>query len=172
MTILIVKMSAFGDVVQALPVVSALKEAFGSSSIHWLVEEAAEDVVRSHPGVDRVLVYPRRGWAAAAFKPKEWPRLAADVRRLVRALRSVEYDMVIDFQGLYKSAFWTKIAAGKRKIGFRDAREFGYLVLNERIPALSPDVHAVDRYLHLAQAASGKEEGIGAVRARCPRVLR
>ena len=157
MTILIVKMSALGDVVQALPVVSALKEAFGSCSIHWLVEEAAEDVVRSHPGLDRVLVYPRRDWAGAAFKPGEWPRLAADVRRLVRTLRSVEYDMVIDFQGLFKSGFWTKVAAGKRKIGFRGVREFGYLALNERVPSLSPDVHAVERYLHLVQAASGKK---------------
>ena len=62
MRILIVKLSAIGDVVHSLPVLSALKRLYPDSRIHWLVEETAAGLLQDHPLLDRVLVCPRKDW--------------------------------------------------------------------------------------------------------------
>ena len=69
----------------------------------------------------------------------------------MRTLRRRPYDLVIDLQGLLKSAFWTSLARSPRKIGFDRTREYSYLALTERLPPYDPDEHAVRRYLRVAQ---------------------
>ena len=62
--ILIVKLSAIGDVVHTLPVLNALRNHFPKAHITWLVEEAAADLVIDHAALDRVLVSRRKRWSA------------------------------------------------------------------------------------------------------------
>lgn len=155
MEILIIKMSSLGDVIQTLPVIQALKAAFPDSRIHWLVEEAAEPIVRLHPGVDRVLVSRRRGWGEDWRFPARWPRAIEEVLGLVRELRRLRYDVAIDFQGLLKSGIWMQLTQASRKVGFDGTREWSHLFLTERASPVHPDLHAVERYLHLAEAVGG-----------------
>lgn len=156
---MIIKMSALGDVVQALPVIPLLKERFPGSRIHWLVEESAEPVVRCHPGVDKVLVSRRTTWPAQLGKPAAWPEAISQVRSLVSELRK-PYDIAIDLQGLLKSGIWMGLARARRKIGFRRARErLNRLFLNETVEPTKDDLHAVQRYLHLAASLGCSQMG-------------
>ncbi len=145
--ILIVKLSSIGDVVHTLPSLKALRETFkkGEAIVDWLVEDRAKELLQAHPLLDRVIVVRRRGWL---LSPLENIRIA-------RWIASQGYDMVIDFQGLFKSGIWVMLSKGKRRIGFSNARELSYIFLNERLPSSSPERHAVDRYLDLARYAGG-----------------
>ncbi len=69
----------------------------------------------------------------------------------MQILRRQPYDIVIDLQGLAKSAFWTFLSRSPRKIGFDRTREYSYLALTERLPPYDPDEHAVRRYLRVAR---------------------
>jgi len=153
--ILIIKMSALGDVIQALPVIRALKEGFPGARIDWLVEDAAAPIVRSHPGVDRVVVWRRAAWRGAWRNPTRCPEALAGIRRTAAELLRRRYDIAIDLQGLLKSGIWMGLARAERKVGYEAAREGSRLFLTERIQDGDPDLHAVERYLLLA-------EGIGA----------
>jgi len=149
--ILLVKLSALGDVIQTLPTLEALHAAYPEAEIFWLVEEAAAPVLSRHPALAGVLICRRQAWLQAVRSRQG--RLVAwqEGRRLVEALRQQPFAAVLDLQGLFKSAFWTWLARSPRKIGFAGTREGSSLVLTDRLPPYDPDEHAVRRYLRLAE---------------------
>jgi heptosyltransferase-1 len=150
MKILVVKMSAIGDVIHTLPAVNALRRGFPEAHITWLVEESASAIVASHPSVDRVLVSKRTRWLKGLFGPS-WLRNVREILHFLAVLRDTQYDIVIDFQGLMKSAVVVGLSRGVRKVGYDKTREYSYLVLNERVPPYDMDKHAVLRYLNLVK---------------------
>ena len=149
MNILIVKLSAIGDVIMSLPFLDALRQTFPKAQLTWLVEEAASDVVLEHPQVDRVLVSRRRQWQQRAGSG-HLASVTAEVRDFLGQLRSCKYDLVIDLQGLFKSGLLAWLSGGGRRVGFDKTREFSYLFLNERLKPYDPDRHALLRYLDVA----------------------
>jgi len=108
MKVLIVKTSSMGDVVHALPAVSDIVEAHPSCEVDWLVEAAFADIPRLHPGVRRVLPLAWRKWRKTLFARDTRAAIAA----LHRELRREPYDLVLDLQGLVKSALWGLQARG------------------------------------------------------------
>ena len=148
-SLLIIKMSALGDVVMTLPALNALRQRYPQARIDWLVEAPAAGLLEGHPQVNNVLVSPRHRLKnlIKSGRFKEATRLFADFRR---TLQEVEYDVVLDLQGLFKSGFQTFLARGRRKVGFDRTREKSYLFLNEKMPAYDPDRHAALRYLDAA----------------------
>jgi 3-deoxy-D-manno-octulosonic-acid transferase/heptosyltransferase-1 len=157
MNILIVKLSAIGDVIHTLPSLNAIRRRFPDAHITWLVEEAASGIVTSHSAVDRVLISDRKRWLKGLLG-LSWSRNFCDIFRFLTALRDTRYDVVIDFQGLLKSAVMVGLARGRRKIGYDQTREYSYLVLNEKVPPFDMDKHAVFRYLHLAKEVNADTE--------------
>ena len=152
MNILIVKTSAIGDVTHTLPALNALRRAHPAARIDWVVEEAAADLVRGHAAVDHVYVARRKSWVADLKRL----RLGAlrEFAGFVRELRRTRYDLLVDFQGLLKSSLWVLLARAKRKAGFgrgMDHAEGSYLFLNERVPPVDMDVHALERELMLLE---------------------
>lgn len=143
--LLLVKLSSFGDVLHTLPTLEALRDAFPTGHITWLVEAAYAPLLTGHPALDEV-------WIAPRLRPGEV--LAGDnrarLRGLWRRLRSQPFDLVLDLQGLLKSAVWVALARSPRKVGYDRTREGSYLALTERVPPFDPEVHAVQRYLNLA----------------------
>ncbi len=143
--ILLIKLSSLGDVIHALPILEALREAFPQGQITWLAEQAFCPLLKGHPALDEVWVVPRvrltQGWSGANL---------AEMGRLIRRLRSQDFDLVIDLQGLLKSAMWAALARSPRKVGYDRTREGSYLALNERLEPYDPEAHAVKRYLNLA----------------------
>jgi 3-deoxy-D-manno-octulosonic-acid transferase/heptosyltransferase-1 len=156
-SILIVKLSAIGDVIHALPALNALRRHFPDAHITWLVEEAASGIVTSHAAVDRVLISGRTRWLKGLVGLSGSKNLR-EIFQFLAALRDTRYDVVIDFQGLLKSAVMVGLARGWRKIGYNLTREYSYLALNERVPPFDVDKHAVFRYLHLAKELNADTE--------------
>lgn len=151
MKILIIKLSAIGDVVQTLPALEALKKTYPVSEITWVVEEAAANILEGHPLINRLLVSRRKAWLRMLWNPFTVARGFCNIFRFIRELRSIRYDIAIDFQGLFKSGIVIGLARAIRKIGFDRTREYSYLFLNERLPAFDIERHALERYLDVAR---------------------
>lgn len=151
MNILIVKLSALGDVVHTLPALNALRRNYSHARITWLVEEASADIIRGHPGLDSVIVSKRKRWMND-LRGGTWLGTIKDMVAFMRTLRSTRYDIVIDFQGLFKSGMLVALCKGARKIGYDKTREESYRFLTERITPFDMNQHAILRYLNLLKA--------------------
>ena len=116
MRILIVRLSALGDIVHALPVLAALRRAMPAASIDWLVEEAYAPILALAEGLQRRIVVRARATQATATNPT----FAGGVGYLQAAmfLRRQNYDAALDLQGLIKSAVWARLSGARRVIGF------------------------------------------------------
>ena len=145
MNILIVKLSAIGDVIHTLPSLAALRRLYPDAHITWVVEEAASGLVLHHPLLDRVIIFRRKKWIED-MKAGRLRSVWQDARSFLRELRRRSYDLVIDFHGLFKSAMVVLASGGKRKLGYDSWQELNGLFLNEKIPE-DMNKHAVDRYL-------------------------
>lgn len=145
MNILIVKLSAIGDVIHTLPSLTAIRKLYPDAHITWVVEEAAADIIKNHPHLDSVLISRRKSWIKYLGKG-EFFRPLREMRAFFKELRQRPYDLVIDFHGLLKSAIIVLLAGGKRKLGYDSLQEFSGLFYNEKIPE-DMNKHAVDRYL-------------------------
>ena len=154
MKILIVKMSAIGDVIHTLPALTALRRHYPNAQIDWLIEETAVEVVRGHSALDRLLIWQRKS-TIKQFQSGNRSAVLDEIMRLAKELRATRYDLVIDFHALLKSSLWVLLARAGRKTGFgrgMEHSEGSYLFLNERVPAISMDIHALDRGLTLLKA--------------------
>jgi len=149
--ILFVKLSAIGDVVQALPALEAIKKARPESAIDWVVEEAASSILEGHPLIGRLLVSRRKTWLAMLRRPSTLLDGVRGILGFVRDLRAVRYDIAIDLQGLFKSGMIMGLARADRKVGFARSRELSSLFLNEQLPAYDIEKHALERYLDVAR---------------------
>jgi heptosyltransferase-1 len=110
MRVLIVRLSAMGDLVQTLPAITDAKRARPETIFDWVVDESFADVPRMHPGVDRVITssFKRygRGWRKAFA--------SGEVQAFLKQLREHRYDLIIDVQGEFKSALAALLARGSR----------------------------------------------------------
>lgn len=156
MNILIVKLSAIGDVVHTLPSLAALRKHFPDAHISWAVEEAAADLICGHPHLDRVLVSGRKTWLRRMADGQIAVPLRESVRFL-RELRDRPYDLVIDFHGLFKSGVIVFLSGGRRRLGYDSMQEMSGLFLNEKIPE-DMTKHAVDRYLDFVAYLGGRTD--------------
>ena len=157
MIILIIKLSAIGDVVQTLPALEAIKTIYPESTLTWLVEEPAAGILEDHPLIDIVLVSRRKIWFRMLRNPLTAMQGLTRIFHFLVDLRRSQYDIAIDFQGLFKSGVLIGLARARRKIGFDRTRELSYLFLNERIPAYDIEKHALERYLDVARYLGAKD---------------
>lgn len=136
--ILIVRLSAIGDVIHGLPVLCAVRERFPQAFLAWVVEERAAALLRGHPALDELITLPR-GWLKS-------PRTVWELRRRFSAL---EFDVAVDLQGLAKSAVAARLSGAGRRIGFGDenGRELSPWLYNRRVRTTGP--HVIDRNLEL-----------------------
>lgn len=146
--ILVVRLSAVGDCLHAVPVVVELRRRFPRAVIGWALEEGPHELLKGHPMVDCFHLFPRR-----AFKRREgsWGERWAALGRFRRELREARYEVAIDLQGLAKSglvAWWSR---ARRRIGFRgpESRECNWLFAGERVRPPDECRHVVERNLAL-----------------------
>ena len=149
---LIVKLSAIGDVIHALPVTYALKETYPDSHLTWVVEPPAYDLVKMCPYIDEVIL----------FEKKKFKSLRGFLREygpLKRKIQARSYDAVLDLQGLFKSAAIARLGKAPVKLGMCNMRE-----LSDRIsrPVIGPHAggHIVERYLDVARALGCRVEEV------------
>ena len=111
MKILIVKLSAIGDVIHTLPALNAIRDHYPQAHITWLIEEVAADLVVGHRALDRVLVSRRKSWIRRLWGPQRRQALK-EIRRFLKDLRDTQYDIIIDFHALLKSGLLVGAARG------------------------------------------------------------
>jgi len=120
MKILIVRTSSLGDLIHMLPAITDIKRHIPEATIDWVVEEAFTEIPRWHAAIDRVIVIAHRRWRRAWWSAQS----KAERTAAIKALRSVEYDLVLDMQGLMKSVWLVKQAHGvKHGFDWRSTRE-------------------------------------------------
>ena len=136
--ILLIKPSSLGDVIHALPVVSALHDHWPEAEIRWLIHPSWRSLVEVHPAVSDTILFPRDRFRG----PSGWLRSLA----WLRLLRGWQPDLAIDLQGLMRSALFARISGAGRIIGLSDARE-GSRFLYHETALVNRDDHAVNRYL-------------------------
>ncbi len=149
--ILIIKLSAIGDVVHSLPFLEVLRDRFPLATIDWVIEEDASDIAEDHPDIDRLITFPRKSWLKRFIKKGEYIGVAREVANFIKGFKKRRYDIVVDLQGLLKSGILTFLADGKRKIALNGGREGSSIFINERVAIPYPDIHALDRYLCIAR---------------------
>ncbi len=155
--ILIVKLSAIGDVAQALPALEAIKKTFPESRVTWVVEEAAAGVLEGHPLIDTLLVSGRRSWLRMLGHPRTFREGFVKIVAFIRTLRATRHDIAIDLQGLLKSGILIGLTRADRKIGFAGSRELSSFFLNECLPAYDKNKHALERYLDVARYLGARD---------------
>ena len=152
MRVLIVKTTSMGDVVHALPAASDMLRAIPGLKLDWLVEAPFAAIPRMHPGVRRVLPLAWRQWRRSLLTGST----RAAIQGLRDDLRRDHYDLVLDLQGLLKSALWGRQAHGPLA-GYdrKSAREPLASWFYQRKAAVSTELHAVQRCRLLAAAHLG-----------------
>src|SRR5450759_3801546 len=111
MKILLVRLSSLGDSLHLFPAISDLRRHFPDAEIHWLVEPAFSEVAGWHSAIDKVITIPLR-----AHK-KIWWKIPTLLSKLRRQLQAENYDVILDAQGLLKSALRSRLA-GVAVFGF------------------------------------------------------
>lgn len=162
--LLLVRLGAMGDILHALPAVTALRQAHPSWEIGWVVEPAwrhlltaengtaAEPLSASQPLVNRLHLAPAKAWGRAPLSGKT----AREIKGLRSALRAAGYDAVLDFQGAVRSALIGKLSGARRRIGESDPREWAARWLfNERVATVGR--HVIEQDVELACAVAGDE---------------
>ena len=149
--ILIVKPSSLGDVVHALPFLSSLRQRYPDRYITWLVEEETAELLLGHPLLDRVIVSGRKRWGRAMRTPFRGSAVFREMASLAAEIRQDRYDLVVDLQGLLKSALMVMCAGARFRIGLADSREGSGRALTHVVPLPPGPLHAVDRYLEVAR---------------------
>jgi lipopolysaccharide heptosyltransferase I len=145
--IALIKPSALGDVVHALPVLTALRRRWPDAHITWVVNRAYEPLLIGHPDLSATLPFDR---AALRLGPVA---AAAALGRFARALRTGRFDLVIDLQGLLRTGLMARATGAPRRVGFANAREGAPRFYTDRVEVPDADrLHAVDRYWRIVDA--------------------
>lgn len=148
--ILVVRLSALGDVVHALPLLDALRRARPGAHIGWLVEERAATLLEGHPQIDRLWVAPRHELTGLLLRGR-FLAAARRLREFVRELRGAGYGVAIDVQCNLRSALLTWASGARRRIGFERpfAKEGSRWLASERVVPDAERRLKVERNLEL-----------------------
>ena len=144
--VLIIKPSALGDVVTALPVLRGLRRTFPEAHVSWLLSTACAALLEGDRQLDEIIHFERRRLGRAWRSPAAGKRLAEFLLRLRRG----GFDWVIDLQGLFRSGFFALATGAPVRAGFRSARELAWTFYTRRYRPDRP--HTVDRNVGLARA--------------------
>ncbi|ODS34325.1 MAG: putative heptosyltransferase [Candidatus Scalindua rubra] len=149
--ILIVRLSAIGDVVHVLPALRLLRSHFPESKIAWLVEDKASDILTDHPDIDDVIIFPRKKWQREILKANGTVNTLSDILSFYKKLRKECYDLVIDFQGNLKSGIMNLITGSGNRLGFGRGycKEFNYLFTQYQAYPPSKKMHKIEKNLLL-----------------------
>ena len=141
--ILIVKLSAIGDVIHALPVSYAIKETFPEARITWVVEPPAYELLTNNPYVDEIILFEKK-------KFKSFGGFLRQIGPFKRRLQQRKYDIVLDLQGLFKSAAIAWLSRAPLKLGCENMREGSHRV-SRPVIGTHANGHIVERYLDVVR---------------------
>jgi heptosyltransferase-1 len=149
--ILLVRLTARGDLVFSTPLIRAFRRTFPDTRLDWLAEPHTADIVAHHPELDDVLLFPRRRWQGLLRRGR-WLQLWREVRALRAELRSRRYEVAVDLQGLARSGLATWLSGAPMRIGL-GPREGSGVFMTDSLPRDLGDSRRISsEYLWLAEA--------------------
>ena len=133
--ILILRLSAVGDVLRTLPAVMALRKYLPSSYIAWVVEEPSKTLLESQPGIDQVILFPRKRWTKGMKSAVKLWKTLKEMGQFVLELRKKKYDIVFDFHGIIKSGMISYLSGAPKRIGYdrTSSKEGNFLFSNIKV---------------------------------------
>lgn len=156
MKVLVVKVSALGDVIHALPVLDYLHQVSPGIEIDWVVEEGNREILEGHPLLRRLHVVRTRAWRRDPLSDTTRCEIAA-VRR---DMREAAYDIAFDLQGNIKSGIITWLSGARRRYGFdrEGVREsLNLLFTTNQVPLRRQDHHVSHRSLRVVSVPFGRD---------------
>ncbi|MGB6536958.1 MAG: lipopolysaccharide heptosyltransferase II [Xanthobacteraceae bacterium] len=166
--ILLIKLSAVGDVIHTIPVLNKLRRRYPGAQLDWLTTPPIAELLRHNPKITNVIEFVRDDWR------RPWTLTPlGNAMRLAARLRAAGYDLVVDMHGQFRTAAFTLATGAPVRIGFdrpragvfdasaralpkqarkhawQGAREGSWIAYTHPIPVPTLDVHAVDRYLNV-----------------------
>ncbi len=151
--ILIIKPSALGDIVLALPALSALKRSFPEARITWFVRPEFAPLLEGHPYISDIILFDRRRLSKWWCSPGSFNEL----RSLIKQLRAGKFDLVFDFQGLFRTGYFSWVTGCKRRFGNTQGGELAHLFYTDKISQDASSIHLVDYYLKMVAAAGAEQ---------------
>jgi heptosyltransferase-1/heptosyltransferase-2 len=152
--ILIIKMSSLGDILHTLPFAAALRERFKTAKISWLVHPQFSDFIPYPSVIDEIIFFDK-----ANFKKMSILKKMGYFLKTCRLLRSKRFDLVIDMQGLFKSAVFALTSGCKNRIGYCEMRELSGFV-SKAIRGKNMNAHVIERYLDVARFLGSEVKSI------------
>ena len=152
--ILIVRLGAIGDVIRTLPALRALRHNLPDASIAWVVEDRAASLLINHPDLNKVFVLPRKEWQKNPLSVKT----IKEIIRLTKKLRKENFDLVLDFHGLFKSGLITFLTGVEHRVGYarKFSKEGNYLFTNDRVALPDYKINRVEKNLIIRLVAAIK----------------
>ncbi len=148
--ILVIRLSALGDIAMATGLIPALRARFPRAHLAWLAEPAGAELLQANPRLDEVIVLPRPHWRALRRAGRRL-RAAREMRDFARALRARRFDLALDPQGLLKSAIWGWISGAPRRLGLANAREGSARLMTELVAVARNDPRIASEYRRMAE---------------------
>lgn len=144
--VLIVRLSALGDVIFNIPLAQVLKD--NGYVVSWITSEKGFDIINNNPAVDEAILAPIEKW-----KKQNFFKNFNEYIEIIKYIRSKKFDIAMDTQLLLKSFIWIVFSGAKRRIVSKSAREFAILGGNEIIEKLATNdlTHSTKRYLKFAE---------------------
>ena len=147
--ILVVRLSARGDLVFASPLAGALRRRYPDAYIAWAAEDRTADVIRHNPHLDEVIVWERAAWKRM-LRSGRWGAFCRAAVDFFGELRDRRFDVAIDVQGLLRSGLLTLLSGAPVRIGLA-SREGSHLLMT-RVVARGGDARRISsEYVHLAE---------------------
>jgi heptosyltransferase-1 len=148
-SILVIRLSAIGDIVFASPLIKALRGRYPEARIVWLAQSGIQPLLELHADLDEVIVWPRSQWHRL-LRQRQWLELLHELRRFRRLLRSYRFDLALDIQGLLKSGLFAWTSGAIKRIGL-GSREGSQWLMTQVIGRGGESKRIGSEYLYLAQ---------------------
>lgn len=151
--ILIIRLSAIGDVIRVLPALHALRDLHPHAQIDWAVEPKAAAVLEAHPALDQVHLFDRTGTALEQ---------ARKFKEFCARLRTERYDIVLDFHGILKSGVMARATGAKLRYGFAPprAQEMSHWFINRKVKLPQARMNRIEENLALCKALGAEWHGL------------
>lgn len=153
--ILLIKLSALGDIVQCLPCIKAVRDSYPDAHISYVVNRENRELVEGNPYLDEVMIFERSRWGKLA----SLPRTIKEANEFRKSLREQNFDIAIDLQGLFRSGLIAYLSGAPLRVGFADGREGSTVFYNKKVKIPSEISHATERHIYLLSGADVADNG-------------
>ena len=140
-SVLLVRLSARGDIVFASPLVRAFRRTFPDVKLTWIAESHTKDLIEGHPELDEIMVVDRNGWKRL-WKERRFWKIFGEIKELIRSLRSTDFDLDIDLQGLLRSGIVNYLSVAPTRIGL-GSKEKSHLLMTHVLSRRAGDLRKI-----------------------------